>query len=346
VDGEMMSDPPGVNPGKQVWESNLYVSLENIGNTPVANLWLFNGRNGVRTLDEIVATATAGTTTAAQKARAIWHHWVGHRIHATTNDLESIDPVKICNIYGYTICASDGPALPALWHRAGLPVRAAHPYGHTVSEVFYDGKWHNLDGDMQTFFLLRDNETVAGEDDLVADHDMIRRYPNGGILARDSYIHRERYAYLFDGGEGGLPQETSEAGIRQALGLKFHEMKMTLHTGESITWRWGRRDPVRYHGQLDLGLYEAEDVVCNGLWTYRPLRAGGRTHSFAEKDVRQGDAGLRTAEGKEGFVVWKIVTPNVIVGGSLESKGGGTGLACLPGREELAPRGPGSGPLL
>jgi hypothetical protein len=344
VDGEMMSDPPGVNMGRQEWESNLYVSLENIGDTVVVNPWISNGRNNFRTMDEIVLTTTAGYVSAEDKARAIWHHWVRHRIHATTNDMESIDPVKIYNIYGYTICASDALALAALWNRAGLPVRAAHPYGHTVSEVYYDKKWHFIDGDMQSYFLMRDNETIAGEDDLVEDHDLIRRSPNGGILAKDSYIQNERYASLFDGGEGGLPYKVREAGIRQALGLKYHEMKLTLRPGESITWRWGRREPARYHGQLDLSIYDAKEAVCNGLLTYRPLAARGDYHAFQEKDVRRRGASLTTEKGKEGFIVWKIATPYVIVGGRLESKGEGLvwhvsrdGRNWLPAARDLDP---------
>jgi len=37
-----------------------------------------------------------------------------------------------------------------------------------------------MDGDMHSIYLLRDNETVAGEQDLVRDHDLIRRNAHPG----------------------------------------------------------------------------------------------------------------------------------------------------------------------
>src|SRR5262249_41255893 len=49
--GVGMSDGPAI---QQTWESNRFVRLENIGETDVVNPWLSTGRNGFRTLDEIV----------------------------------------------------------------------------------------------------------------------------------------------------------------------------------------------------------------------------------------------------------------------------------------------------
>ena len=54
-----------------------------------------------------------------------------------------------------------------------------------MTQVYYDGGWHLFDGDMQSLYLLRDNETIAGEQDLVRDHDLIRRTHTQGILQAD-----------------------------------------------------------------------------------------------------------------------------------------------------------------
>src|SRR5580704_5886155 len=52
--GVGMMDGPAI---QQTWESNRAVRLENVGETDVVNPWLSNGRNGFRTLGEIVSAA-------------------------------------------------------------------------------------------------------------------------------------------------------------------------------------------------------------------------------------------------------------------------------------------------
>src|ERR1700731_2718259 len=52
--GVGMMDGPAI---EQTWESNRAVRLENTGETDAVNPWLSNGRNGFRTLAEIVASA-------------------------------------------------------------------------------------------------------------------------------------------------------------------------------------------------------------------------------------------------------------------------------------------------
>ena len=65
---------------------------------------------------------------------------------------------------------------------AGLKVAPARLVGHCVTQVFYDGAWHLFDGDMHSLYLLRDNVTIAGEQDVVRDHDLIKRTHTQGIL--------------------------------------------------------------------------------------------------------------------------------------------------------------------
>ena len=57
--------------------------------------------------------------------------------------------------------------------------------GHCVTQVFDNHAWHLMDGDMHSIYLLRDNETIAGEQDLVRDYDLIRRTHTQGILQPD-----------------------------------------------------------------------------------------------------------------------------------------------------------------
>ena len=60
IDGRNCRSPQGVwQPFEQTWEANRSVRVENVGETDVVNPWLSNGQNDFRSLDRIVAKATA-----------------------------------------------------------------------------------------------------------------------------------------------------------------------------------------------------------------------------------------------------------------------------------------------
>ncbi len=186
MDGRNCRSPQGVwQPFEQTWESNRSVRMENVGATVVVNPWLSNGRNDFRSLDRIVARAIEPGMSDAEKARALWWQEVQHRFHLEGDNGELLDPVKVFNVYGYNTCGNDSICLAGLWRKAGLKVAPARLVGHCVTQAFYDGAWHLMDGDMHAIYLLRDNQTVAGEQDLVRDHDLIRRTHTQGILQPD-----------------------------------------------------------------------------------------------------------------------------------------------------------------
>jgi hypothetical protein len=181
-----------------------------------------------------------------------------------------------------------------------------------VTQVFYDGAWHLMDGDMHAIYLLRDNETVAGEQDLVRDHDLIRRTHTQGILESDRRAgdERESSIYVFEGAVGG---DRNSAGA---------PLNMTLRPGEAIVWRWGHREPVRYHGARPPRF---PDRLCNGLWEYRldfsqPVWRRGATRV---ESVRQDQDGLAAEDGRTGTIVWTMRSPYVFVGGRLDVEGTG-----------------------
>ena len=42
---------------------------------------------------------------------------------------------------------------------------------------------------------------------------------------------------------------------------------MNLRPREALTWRWGHTTPMKYRGMNN---HNAPEMVCNGLWEYRP----------------------------------------------------------------------------
>jgi hypothetical protein len=311
--GVGMMDGPAI---EQTWESNRAVRLENVGRSDVVNPWLSNGRNRFRTLDEIVASAVRPRMTDREKAFALWFQEIRHRYHGSGDNAELGDPVKVFNVYGHNTCGNDSICLAGLWRRAGLKVTPARLVGHCVSQAFFDGRWNLFDGDMHSMYLLRDNQTIASELDLVRDHDLIKRCHTQGILNPDKRANDEWEAsiYICDrppAGERYCAQGTS--------------MNMVLRPGEAITWRWGHATPVKYHG--DKPRYP--DTICNGLWEYRPDFANDlwKKGALSVTDVQARGGALTARDGKTGVIVWVVRSPYVFIGGRLDVDGRGAKLA-------------------
>lgn len=318
MDGINCRPPIGYAAWSQPWESNRAVRMENVGETDVVNPWLFNGRNGFRTLEEILSRAIEPGMTDREKAFALYWQQTQQRFHAYTADDEVNDPVKVYNVYGYTLCGNDATCLAGLWKSAGLNVAPCRPIGHSITQVFYDDAWHVLDGDEHCFFLLRDNYTVASEAQVTRDHDLIKRTHTYGILARDDRNLDEFSASLYI-------TDTAPTGDRDCA--RGHTMNMTLRPGEAITWRWGHLTPVKFHGYEDIKDWgqNAVDKVCNGLWEYRPDLTGEVWKRGAEAVENLGwvDGALRPTAQGGGSVTWRIRSPYVFVGGRLEAEGDG-----------------------
>jgi hypothetical protein len=299
----------------QTWESNRSVRMENVGETDIINPWLSNGRNNFHSVEEIVSSAISPGMTDAEKAFALWFQEIRYRHHSPGDNNELGDPVKVFNIYGYNTCGNDSICLGTLWHQAGLKVAPARALGHCISQTFYDGGWHFYDGDMHSVYLLRDNQTVAGEQDIVRDHDLIKRTHSKGILFPDTWWSELEMCSMYFY-EGPVQGERS--------GKSDTTMNMVLRPGEALTWRWGQLRPLKYHGMLHV-TPTYEDVIYNGLWEYRPAFSGSvwRKGAATVENITTRPEGLAADEGKTGIVIWSMRSPYVFVGGRLEVEGEG-----------------------
>ncbi|MBW7997881.1 MAG: cadherin repeat domain-containing protein [Candidatus Glassbacteria bacterium] len=268
IDGEMTRDPVGYWAYDQYWEPNVLVRIANTGGVAVVNPWLRRAdMPDYRSLDALVWSIVESSMSDGERARRLWEWQIGHRFHATTEDDEVNDVVKLHNCYGYTLCYNESLVMSDLWRAAGLEVRAGYPNGHSTAEVFYDGAWHLLDSDESIICLLRDNETIASEAQIVADHDLMKRTHTYGPLHSDSRMNDESSASLvFWEGERG----------RVHPGKTSHRMDFTLRPGEAVSWRWQRGKD--FHGKAYQGS-ETEHYfwnkrwrliahVMNGSWTY------------------------------------------------------------------------------
>ncbi|HEX7896534.1 MAG TPA: hypothetical protein VF950_02155, partial [Planctomycetota bacterium] len=138
MDGRSCRSPMGVGMSRegaieQTWESNRAVRMENVGDTDVVNPWLSNGRNTLRTLEEVVATAVTPDMTDADKAKALWWERIKYRYHFGGADgSEEGDLIKVLHIYGYNACGTDAMMMAELWKQAGLKAAPVRGVGHCI----------------------------------------------------------------------------------------------------------------------------------------------------------------------------------------------------------------------
>jgi len=310
MDGTNTRDPVGYGRYGQGWENNVSVRLENIGDDLVRNPWIIvNGQRRWRSIEEILEEILEEGASAAEKARAIWEFARRRRYHFTTADDEVKDTVKMLNVYGYTLCWDEAYTVSNLWQAAGLKIRRGVPHGHCTTEVFFDGRYHLLDSDEHLLVLRRDNQTIAGEEDLARDHDLMKRAHAYGILNPESRQTSEGAAALFI-------HTGPRSGGRPFVG--GHRMDLDLRPGEALVWEW--EDRGKYHG-----------------YGKRPPRLGnGRLHYVPRLDstfarwtahavnLQPGSDGLAPADpDRESILVYRIASPYAVVGGQMSVDGTG-----------------------
>ena len=307
ADGENTRSPVGYQVYDQTFEPNLFVRMENLGNMSVVNPWLIARGRDWRTVSSIVAGVVDEGMSGKEKALALWTFHRHHRFHASPYDHDNGNVVKMLNVYGYTLCGDDSYTLADLWREAGLRVRNGHPIGHSTSEVFYDGMWHLLDGDEHVICLMRDNQTIAGEEEIVADHDLMKRTHVYGILRGDDRQTDEFSASLFPF-EG---EREEKKGVHPS-----HEMKLTLRPGEALEWRWDGRG--KFHGRENMGSWRnAWTRICNGVLHYKPDVKSNRWRAGAVEMVNVANSEALCSQEETASVVFEMKSPYVIVGGCI-----------------------------
>ncbi|MBN2288793.1 MAG: fibronectin type III domain-containing protein [Candidatus Glassbacteria bacterium] len=332
---------------------NVEVVIENLGDTPVIDPRLsVNGLYDWYDIAAMTGEITAGCDTEEEKALAIWQwvHW--KRFQRSPQDHSALHPVRAMNGYGYGICGHTAAWLKALWAAAGLQARVQEIWGHTISEVYYDGGWHMLDGNVKVFYLARDNRTIASLAELEKDAWLIERT----IHPRDPWVrqpdppgrNREFVRYIVS-----YKDNYEEHSYDSEIGRDYN-MSCTLKPGEKLIRWWepvlnkheGRDKrplvPERYaNGQLvwepDLEKTDVLDYlrVIENVTTRQRDSQGPAIH-VAELHSR-----LNTRPAR--FTI-PIHSPYPVVGGrfwcSLVKEGSGDNLASVFfGEPELGPGG-------
>ena len=284
------------------------------------------------TLESLAASPRFAGKSGQDLAIALWQVMVDHDLGifhycAPWDELwgkDSYDPLKVFNVFGFTICHIHANVLCMVARQAGLQARIANIRGHEGTEIFTDGKWHYFDADVQMFHRLRppNENTIASREDLHKDPTLVWDQPNPS----HPYIFPDRdwkgWSKLYE-----TPPEYPDL-----LEDRTHSMDYRLRPGEEMTrlfhhrgrWvvfpnypeafrRWasetGPEGPTeRYWPRRQWG---------NGFFVYEPnlTNASRDAECGAEeiKGVKVSPGGL-VSEAKDGAAVFAFESPYVYCG--------------------------------
>lgn len=296
-------------------------------------------------LPSLIDSTTSRWPTPEEKCWALfyWNHIARRQTTPMeVHGLACTDPIRQFNDYGYTMCSTIAGINCSLWDALGLKTRYWDISMHTVSEVFYNERWHIYDNSMSALYTLCDGRTIAGVEDVGREGACAA---SGG---RKEPGHIARYHCLHATGPNGF---LTGADCARSLadeyrcfnphGLKYryyfydwdrgHHYILNLRPGAVYTRHYQRlgtapkhfvpnhgRDPeMNEHGKDRFRLRG------NGVWTFTPPLTpdGLPPAAYALAGVQAvAPQGVQPQQaGQPGEVVFKIDGANVITGLALEA---------------------------
>jgi hypothetical protein len=247
---------------------NIEITIENLGVSPVVNPRItVNGLYDWYDAKSMAAEITRGCHTDEEKAFAIWW-WVRYRTYQRDPLDGSVHhPVRALNGYGYGVCSHVASWMKCLWTAVGLKARVQELWGHTVSEVYYNGAWHLMDGNAKVFYLGRDNRTIASLAELEQDKWLIERtiHPREmepWFLGTDPPGRNEDFVRYIVSRKDNYEDFSYDSEIS-----KDYSMAMTLKPGEKLV-RWWQPKLGKYEGR-DMSA-EIPQIYANGQLIWEP----------------------------------------------------------------------------
>ena len=287
-------------------------------------------------LQSLVRSVTYKWPTTKEKVWAMYY-WV-HLVRRQTNPMERhgmelTDPIRQFNDYGFTMCSTVAGVNCGIWNAMGLKTKFWDISNHTVSECFYDDKWHVYDDSMSAIYTLCDGVTVAAVEDVAKTQGCAA---SGG---KEEFGHVAKYHCLYATSANGWLQGAdwearslaSEAACFNPKGLMYrnylqnwdwgHRYILNLREGETYTRYYQSlgKEPKYYvpngEKQIDPETVHNRGLRGNGVWTFRPSLAAAEYKKFvvSESNIAPEPGGLRCADPeKPSEVVFKINGANVI----------------------------------
>ena len=234
------------------------------------------------------------------------------------------DPLKIFNVYGFTICHVHANVLAMLYRAAGLQARIANIAGHEGTEVFYQDRWHYFDADIQMYHRLRppDEHVIASREDLYRDPTLVSDQPTPSNPYHIPDRLPEKFARLYEA-RPEYPELMEE---------RIHSMDFRLRPGEEMVRYFHNRGrwvvfenypPMFRRFRSETGpegpteRFWPRRQWANGFFHYAPKLSSGcrdvELGADAVEGLALGDEGL-VCEGETGRAVFAFESPYIYCG--------------------------------
>ncbi|MEJ3741708.1 hypothetical protein WEI85_00200 [Actinomycetes bacterium KLBMP 9797] len=325
-----------------LFQPDRFLRLANVGTTDVVNPRIVvNDRRSWHSADDLLRSILRPGMTDREKAFALFGFFSRIDVQAHNNNLrvdevmpdldaapgfntfrERADPIKAVNTYYPSGCILSAANLVIMARHAGLRARllAAAPLDgphdqHGGAEIEYDGAYHYFDPEARTFFLGRDNETVASYEDIHRDPSLVLRTHAHGFAAQEC-----KGAFILLYRQHFPPYEVP---VEQWT----HRMDLRLRPGEELTYLWQHRGKYRY-GRNSRNRPGVPYRLANGLLTYQPDLTDRRYRAGIVHEVNTamsapgaGPGALHAVlPGHPASVTWKIESPYPVVGGRVSAR--------------------------
>jgi hypothetical protein len=284
---------------------------------------------------DIVSSITRGAGSEREKVLALHKFGMAHQIHFNGPIEERghyiDDPLKLMAVYGFSLCGNNSKAMAALYNAAGMKARTRSMPGHSIPEVWFEGKWNYIDTDMFGYVFLEDGHRIASVDEIVADPDLFVRQKN----PPDPFYPFDEKADMASVFRGAKPSRDHHPYSNA------HMMNLALRTGETIEFYY--RPQNRY---LLTELGEDLGIVYKDYWVVGPVRKGSlawtdqppaaygnalleyapdlRSETFAKENPRRTNIAVASdrrkpelttqRRGEVASLVMEVNTPFVIAG--------------------------------
>lgn len=325
-----------------LFQPDRFLRLKNVGTSDVLNPRIVvNGRRSWHSADDLLRSILRPGMTDREKAFALFSFFSRIDVQAHSNNLrvdevmpdldaapgfntfrERADPVKAVNSYYPSGCILSAANLVIMARHAGLRARllAAAPLDgpydqHGGAEIEYDGAYHYFDPEARTFFLGRDNETVASYEDIHRDPSLVLRTHAHGFAAQEC-----KAAFILLYRQHFPPYEVP---VEQWT----HRMDLRLRPGEELIYLWRHRGKYRY-GRNSRNRPGVPYRLANGLLTYQPdlTDRGYRAGIVHEVNTAMSAPGAGPSAlhavlpSHPASVTWKIQSPYPLVGGRASAR--------------------------
>lgn len=292
-------------------------------------------------LPSLIHSVTSKWPTPEEKCWALFY-W-NHKARRQTapmilHGLELTDPIRQFNDYGYTMCSTISGINCGIWHHLGLKSRFWDISNHTVSEVFYNDRWHVYDNSLSALYTLCDGVALAGVEDVgkpgacpasggKVEPGHIARYhcltatsPNGFLTGADCArsLNEEALCFRPNGLKNRYYYFNWDFGHRYILNLRPHEVYTRYYRSLG-------KEPKYYvpnKGQDPESVNPRYRIRGNGVWTYAPpLGEGFEKVLYVSRGLAVSRrAGLRPDRpGMPAEAVFKFQTANVATSQALHA---------------------------